>query len=62
DGRGTLLSLTKKGRRTLVRIFRQDILAHDDLFQDLAKDDQERIATALRDLLDVFENVTPKPR
>ncbi len=62
DGRGTLLSLSKKGRRTLVRIFRQDILAHDNLFQDFAKDDQERIATALRDLLDVFENVTPKPR
>ncbi len=55
DGRGTLVSLTRRGRRTLVRIFRDDILAHDDLFQDFSKADRERIASALRDLLDVFE-------
>jgi DNA-binding MarR family transcriptional regulator len=55
DGRGTLVSLTEKGERTIAPILSKTVAAHEILFQDLSKDDRGRIATALRDLLDVFE-------
>jgi len=55
DGRGTLVSLTKKGKRVIAPIFRENIEVHEELFRDLSRADRERIATALRDLLDVFE-------
>ena len=55
DGRGTLVSLTKKGERYLEPVFKENIEAHEEIFRDLPKADRERIATALRDLLDAFE-------
>ena len=55
DGRGTLVSLTKKGERTVTRIFKEDVRAHEDLLCDLSSADRKRIAFALRDLLDAFE-------
>jgi DNA-binding MarR family transcriptional regulator len=55
DGRGTLVSLTKKGERYLEPVFKENIEAHEEIFHDLSKADRERIATALRDLLDAFE-------
>jgi DNA-binding MarR family transcriptional regulator len=55
DGRGTLVSLTKKGERYLEPVFKENIEAHEEIFRDLSKADRERIATALRDLLDAFE-------
>ncbi len=55
DGRGTLVSLTGKGERVIAPIFKKNIEAHEAIFSDLSKTDRERIATALRDLLDVFE-------
>ena len=55
DGRGTLVSLTKKGRRTVTRIFTEDVRALDDLLRDRSSADRKRIAAALRELLDAFE-------
>ncbi len=55
DGRGTLVSLTRKGEQVIAPIFEKNIEAHEAIFSDLSKTDRERIATALRDLLDVFE-------
>jgi DNA-binding MarR family transcriptional regulator len=55
DGRGTLVSLTKKGERYLGPVFKENVEAHEEIFRDLSKADRERIATALRDLLDAFE-------
>jgi DNA-binding MarR family transcriptional regulator len=58
DGRGTLVSLTKKGERTVTRVFTEDVKAHEDLLRDLSSADRRRIASALRDLLDAFEKQT----
>jgi len=55
DGRGVLVSLTGKGRRTGNRIFEEDLQAHERLFENLGKAHRRRIAAALRDLLDAFE-------
>lgn len=55
DGRGTLVSLTKQGERTVARIFSEDVRAHEDLLSDFSSAGRKRIASALRDLLDAFE-------
>jgi DNA-binding MarR family transcriptional regulator len=55
DGRGTLVSLTKKGERTVTRIFNEDVKAHEVLLRDFSSADRKRIVSALRDLLDAFE-------
>ncbi len=55
DGRGTLVSLTAKGERVLMPILGETVTAHELLFEDLSQEDRGRIATALRELLDVFE-------
>ena len=55
DGRGTLLSLTKQGERTVLRIFSEDVRAHEDLLRDLSSTGRKRIASALREVLDAFE-------
>jgi DNA-binding MarR family transcriptional regulator len=55
DGRGTLISITKEGERRVARVFADDVSAHEDLLRDLSRTDRKRIASALRDLLDVFE-------
>jgi len=55
DGRGTLVSLTTKGERTIARAFTDDVTAHEELLCDLSGTDRKRIASALRDLLDAFE-------
>jgi DNA-binding MarR family transcriptional regulator len=55
DGRGTLVSLTKKGARTVPRILAEDVRALDDLLGDRTSADRRRIASALRDLLDAYE-------
>jgi DNA-binding MarR family transcriptional regulator len=55
DGRGTLVTLTRKGERMFGEVFGDDLEAHRELFQDLRVPDQNRIATALRELLDTFE-------
>ncbi len=55
DGRGTLLSLTKMGERTVTQLFSEDVKAYEDLLTDLSGAHRKRIASALRDLLDVFE-------
>lgn len=56
DGRGTLVVLTKKGERLVARVFGADIQAHEDLFRELSGSDRKRIAGALRELLDAFED------
>ncbi len=55
DGRGTLVSLSKKGLRILARVFTEDVRAHEELLSDLSSAGRKRIASALRDLLDAFE-------
>jgi DNA-binding MarR family transcriptional regulator len=55
DGRGTLISLTKTGERLVIRLFAEDVEAHEDLLSDLSSAERKRIAIALRDLLDAFE-------
>jgi DNA-binding MarR family transcriptional regulator len=55
DGRGTLLSLTAKAERLIVPIFKENIEVHEKLFHGLSPRDRKRIASALRDLLDTFE-------
>ena len=55
DGRGTLVSLTKQGERFLEPVFKETIEAHEEILHGLSKADRDRIATALRDLLDAFE-------
>ncbi len=57
DGRGTLVTLTRKGERRFGEVFGDDLEAHRELFQDLRVSDQNRIATALRELLDAFEGL-----
>ena len=58
DGRGTLVSLTKRGERFMTPIFKQNVEAHESLLSELSRADRKRIAVALRDLLDVFEAAT----
>jgi DNA-binding MarR family transcriptional regulator len=55
DGRGTLVVLTKKGERLVARVFDLDVQAHEHLFRGLSGPDRKRIAGALRELLDAFE-------
>ncbi|MBW2697153.1 MAG: MarR family transcriptional regulator [Deltaproteobacteria bacterium] len=55
DGRGTLVSLTKQGKRTVMRVFSEDVQAHEELLRDVSSAGRRRIASALRDLLDAFE-------
>jgi DNA-binding MarR family transcriptional regulator len=55
DGRGTLVSLTKKGERLVARILAEDVGALDALLGDRSSADRRRIASALRDLLDAYE-------
>ena len=55
DGRGTLISLTKTGERLVVKLYAEDVEAHEDLLRDLSSAERKRIAVALRDLLDAFE-------
>jgi DNA-binding MarR family transcriptional regulator len=56
DGRGTLVRLTRKGERTVARAFDLDAQAHEHLFEELSGADRTRIVSALRELLDVFED------
>ena len=56
DGRGTLVVLTKKGERLVGQVFDADVEAHERLFRGLSRSDRKRIATALRELLDAFED------
>jgi DNA-binding MarR family transcriptional regulator len=56
DGRGTLVVLTKKGERLVGQVFDADVQAHEQLFRGLSGPDRKRIAHALRELLDAFEN------
>jgi DNA-binding MarR family transcriptional regulator len=56
DGRGTLVALTRKGERLVARVFDVDIQAHERLFRELSGADRRRIANALRELLDAFED------
>ena len=56
DGRSTRISLTKKGERSVEKIFADDAQAHEQLLAHTSKTDRKRIAKALRDLLDVFED------
>jgi DNA-binding MarR family transcriptional regulator len=55
DGRGTLVSLSKKGERTLARVFSENARAHEELLRDVSSAGRKRIASTLRDLLDAFE-------
>jgi MarR family 2-MHQ and catechol resistance regulon transcriptional repressor len=55
DGRGTRISLSKKGEKVFEKVFTHDAQAHEQLFQGLSKTDRKRIAKSLRDLIDVFE-------
>ncbi len=55
DGRGTVISLSKKGEQLVARIFAEDIRSHEELFQEISPNDRKRIASSLRELLDVFE-------
>ena len=56
DGRGTLVVLTKKGERLVGQVFGADVQAHERLFHGLSGSDRKRIASALRELLDTFED------
>ena len=56
DGRGRLVVLTKKGERLVGQVFDADVEAHESLFRGLSGSDRKRIATALRELLDAFED------
>jgi DNA-binding MarR family transcriptional regulator len=56
DGRGTLVRLTKKGERAVAQAFDLDAQAHEHLFEGLSQSDRRRLASALRELLDLFEN------
>ena len=56
DGRGTRISLTKKGERTVTRMFQEDMKAHEALFGSISGDERKRIAVSLRELLDAFED------
>jgi DNA-binding MarR family transcriptional regulator len=56
DGRGTLVVLAKKGERLVEQVFGADVQAHERLFQGLSGLDRKRIAGALRELLDAFED------
>jgi DNA-binding MarR family transcriptional regulator len=57
DGRGTLISLTKTGERLVIRLFAEDVEAHEDLLKNHSSAERKRIAKALRDLLDAFETM-----
>ena len=59
DGRGTRISLTKEGERTVTHMFQEDIKAHEALFRDIPSKDRKRIAVSLRDLLDAFGSMSP---
>jgi DNA-binding MarR family transcriptional regulator len=61
DGRGTLVELTGKGERRVAEAFDADLAAHEQLFQSLTGQDRKRIAAALRDLLDAFEESEEDP-
>jgi DNA-binding MarR family transcriptional regulator len=56
DGRGTLVVLTKQGERLVAQVFAADLEAHEHLFRGLSRSDRRRIAVALRELLDTFED------
>jgi DNA-binding MarR family transcriptional regulator len=56
DGRGTLVVLTKKGESLVGKAFDADLRAHERLFRGLSRLDRKRIARALRELLDAFED------
>jgi DNA-binding MarR family transcriptional regulator len=56
DGRGRLVVLTMKGERLVGRVFGADVRAHEHLFRGLSGSDRKRIAVALRELLDAFED------
>ena len=56
DGRGTLVVLTKQGKRLVAQVFGVDVQAHERLFRGLSGADRRRIASALRELLDAFED------
>jgi DNA-binding MarR family transcriptional regulator len=55
DGRGRLVALTRKGERLVGKVFDADLQAHEHLFRGLSGSDRKRIAVALRELLDAFE-------
>lgn len=55
DGRGTRIVMTKKGEATVTKVFAGDIDAHEALFAGLDGKARRRIALALRELLDAFE-------
>jgi DNA-binding MarR family transcriptional regulator len=55
DGRGTRISLTKEGERTVTHMFQEDMKAHEALFRDIPSGERKRIVASLRHLLDAFE-------
>ncbi len=55
DGRGTLLSLSKVGEYMVDKLFVEDVRAHEQMLSKLSATNRQRIAKALRELLDVFE-------
>ena len=61
DGRGTLVTLTRKGEGRFGEVFGDDLEAHRELFRDLRVSDQNRIASALRELLDALEGSQSGP-
>ena len=61
DGLGTLLSITKKGKRTVTRLFDRDVQAHEELLAGVSSAGRKRVASALRELLDAFEGQGAKP-
>lgn len=55
DGRGTLISLTIKGEKVVLELLKGDVRSYHNLLADRTDADRARIALALRDLLDAFE-------
>jgi DNA-binding MarR family transcriptional regulator len=49
------VALTPKGQREIAKVFGDDLEAHEQLFRGLSPTKRRRIAVALRELLDVFE-------
>ena len=54
------MALTPKGQRAIAKAFGDDLEAHEQLFRGLSPAKRRRIAAALRELLDVFEE-PPNP-
>jgi DNA-binding MarR family transcriptional regulator len=59
DGRGTLITLSGKGKLCATRLLREDIQSHESLFSELSSAKRKNIAVTLRQLLDIFETALP---